>query len=93
MHAYVVDDGSLAERPRTYLRYVYFIFVFSYEGSVAFLSPFFVALRLKELYLRKAISSPLFAYKQPPHGLLQSIFSYFVEVVISSDSSDTENSE
>ena len=86
MHGYVVDDGGLAERPRTYLRYVYFMFVFSYEGSVAFLSPFFAALRLKEFYLRKAISSPLFAYKQ-------SIFSYFVEVVISSDSSDTENGE
>ena len=84
MHAYVVDDGGLAERPRTYLRYVYFMFVFSYEGSVAFLSPFFVALR----FFFSTV-----CYKQPPHGLLQSIFSYFVEVIISSDSSDTENGE
>ena len=66
------------------------------ESSVAFVV-LFVALGLKELYLRKANSTPLFADRQPCHGLLASIssISCFLEVIISSDSSDsgTDNGE
>ena len=65
------------------------------ESSVAFVI-LCVALGLKELYLRKA-NSPLFTDRRPRHGLLASIssISYFLEVVISSDSSDsdTDNGE
>ena len=68
-----------------------FVFSFSDESSVAFVI-LFVALGLKELYLRKPNSTPLFADRRSRHGLLVSIssISCFLEVVISSDSSDSE---
>ena len=67
---------------------------FSDESSVAFVI-LFVALGLKELNLRKANSTPLFADRRPRHGLLASIssISCCLQVVISSDSSDLDNGE
>lgn len=69
---------------------------FSDESSVAFVI-LFITLGLKELYLRKANSTLLFADRRPRHVcLLQSVlFFCFVEVVISSNScdSDTDNGE
>lgn len=69
-HACVVDDGGLTGRPRTYLKYGYFMFVFSYDHSVA--CYLFCNFELNRTLFKKSQFYSFDADKQSSHGLLHS---------------------